>query len=130
MRNLRPLALIVDDNQFARKIYQAVAKNLCIDAHIAETAYEALEAVKVLRFDAILMDWQMPDIDGIECAKLIREWQFQVGQARTPIIMVTARGLESDKIECYDAGLDDYLAKPFSLDELQNKLSYWLELPV
>ncbi len=72
------------------------------------------------------MDVQMPGIDGIETTKRIRAFERQSQAPRTPIIAMTAFALAGDREKCLNAGMDDYLAKPFKLEELKQKIALWL----
>jgi CheY-like chemotaxis protein len=97
---------------------------LNFSAHIVENAYAALEAVETYTFDAILMDIRLPEMDGIECAKKIRELEEKT-QQRVPIIAVTACTLQGDKENILGSGFDDYLAKPFTLEQLRDVVLRW-----
>jgi CheY-like chemotaxis protein len=70
------------------------------------------------------MDWKMPDMDGIKCTSIIREQERGTG-AHVPIIAVTARALEGDSEKCLQAGMDDYLSKPFSSEDFRRILLKW-----
>ena len=71
------------------------------------------------------MDWEMPEIDGLICAQMIRTFEQQQNR-RTPIIAVTWHNAEGDREKCLEAGLDDHLPKPFTFEQLDEKLRYWL----
>ncbi|HEX7474625.1 MAG TPA: response regulator, partial [Dehalococcoidales bacterium] len=104
--------LIVDDDASIRKFVRAnlVARNY--DVSIAENGIEALNIAKNEKFDLIILDITMPYLDGIEVCRRMREW------SKVPIIMLSARDGESDKLRCLELGADDYITKPFSLNEL------------
>lgn len=72
------------------------------------------------------MDWRMPVTDGLRCTLQIRELQEAQGH-RVPIIAVTAHALAGDRERCLEAGMDDYLSKPFTLEQLQEKIQHWLQ---
>jgi CheY-like chemotaxis protein/HPt (histidine-containing phosphotransfer) domain-containing protein len=76
----------------------------------------AVEAVQESSFDAVLMDVQMPELDGLEATQVIRQWEN--GKDHVPIVALTAHAMESDRQRCLDAGMDAYVSKPFSADEL------------
>ena len=84
---------------------------------IANNGREALEAVKAEPYDLILMDVQMPEMDGFEATALIRKWEHQDGR-HTPIIAMTAHAMKGDRERCLDAGMDEYLPKPISSETL------------
>ena len=78
------------------------------------------------RFDAVLMDCEMPVMDGFAATRLIREFESQSGQARTPIIALTANALTGDREHCLQHGMDDYLSKPIELRQLGVLVAKWL----
>jgi two-component system KDP operon response regulator KdpE len=107
-----PLILVVEDEPpMQRFLHNALASH---DYRLVEvgTMREALAQAAGRHPDVILLDLGLPDGDGLDATKQIREW------SRTPIVVLSARGLESDKIAALDAGADDYLTKPFSVGEL------------
>ncbi len=89
---------------------------------LATNGLEAVERVKAGRYTAILMDVQMPELDGFEATRRIRAYEREAGLDRTPILAMTARAMAGDRESCLDADMDDYLAKPFKAQELQEKL--------
>lgn len=99
-------------------------------AVVVSTGQEALNALTACNtcFDAILMDWKMPEMDGIECTKRIRQLEKAIGR-RTPIIAVTAHASEDDRKTCLEAGMDHYLSKPFSAEDLRSALLKWAYNP-
>jgi two-component system KDP operon response regulator KdpE len=108
--------LVVDDERAIRRFLQA---SLTANGHTifeASNGQEALEAVLAHRPDVIILDLGLPDRDGIEVIQRLREW------AQTPIIVLSVREHETDKIAALDAGADDYLTKPFSVGELLARL--------
>jgi CheY-like chemotaxis protein len=121
----KPLVLVVDDHASQRRLFQILADRLKITAHVVESGEEALEAVESYQFDAILMDVVMPQMNGFECTKKIREME-QITDRHIPIIAVTACVMKGDREKCLDAGMDDYLPKPFTLKQFGEKLNQWL----
>ena len=81
-----------------------------------------LEAVTNGSYDLVLMDWQMPDLDGLEATQMIR----RNGHTQLPIVALTANVLKGAREQCLAAGMDDYLGKPFTQEELQAVLMRWL----
>jgi CheY-like chemotaxis protein len=79
------------------------------------------------RFDAILMDCQMPEVDGFTATRALRRQEAANGRRRTPVIAVTANAMAGDRERCLEAGMDDYLAKPFSRDQLLAMLVRWTQ---
>jgi two-component system KDP operon response regulator KdpE len=104
--------LLIEDEPQMRRFLRA---SLAATGHKlleASTGHEGLTAASTLSPDLILLDLGLPDIDGLEVTKRLREW------TRTPIIVLSARDKEDDKVAALDAGADDYLTKPFSMQEL------------
>jgi signal transduction histidine kinase/CheY-like chemotaxis protein len=116
--------LVVDDAVVNREVAIAMLRRGGFDARGASGGREAIELCKSERFTAILMDCQMPDIDGYDATRRIRD--LEDGSAhRTPIIAMTANALKGDRDRCLDAGMDDYIAKPFSLEHLVGTVAKW-----
>ena len=107
--------LIVDDDRNLRKIIQTNLEVAGYNVVVAGDGVEAMRVLDSLRPDLIVLDVMMPGMDGYEVAKRIRS---HPGNARMPIIMLTAKGEVEDKLAGFDAGIDDYIAKPFDPDEL------------
>ncbi len=116
--------LLADDNRVNRAVAVGMLKKLNLTATCVENGLLALEAVRKQHFDLILMDCQMPEMDGFEATAKIRGDGVAAGQ--TPIIAMTANALRGDRQRCLDAGMDDYLAKPVKMDALREKLEQWL----
>jgi CheY-like chemotaxis protein/HPt (histidine-containing phosphotransfer) domain-containing protein len=120
-----PLAiLVVDDDELNQRMMRLILKR---DGHLVETALngaEALAAVKSKHFDIVLMDLQMPVMDGIEASRRIR--QLEHGKRRTFIVALTASYLPEKGRELFEAGIDNYMAKPFDVAHLRNILQHGL----
>jgi len=109
--------LIVEDEAAVR---QALVRALELEGYeldLAETGVEGLAAVANSSFDALLLDVMLPEVDGLEVARRVR-----AGGSSVPILMLTARGAVGDRVAGLDAGADDYLVKPFALEELLARL--------
>jgi two-component system, sensor histidine kinase and response regulator len=115
------LALVVDDNGVNRKIAMSFVSKCGFEAVAAENGVEALARVAGNSFDVILMDVQMPEMDGIEATEQIRKRERESG-THTPIIGVTAHAMKGDRERCLAAGMDGYLPKPIRAPELQAML--------
>ncbi len=124
-RPTKPLILIVDDSPLQGKLFELVGETMCFDAQVVRSAGEAFLAMERTDFDLILMDWMLPDIDGLQCTKLIRQVEAETG-AHIPIIAVTGRCEIGDREQCLAAGMDDYVPKPFTMDELGKVILLWL----
>ncbi|MDD2541754.1 MAG: response regulator [Desulfuromonadaceae bacterium] len=107
-----PRILVVDDELAIRRFLHTVLSSEEFSLHEAENGYAGLAAAAAFRPDVILLDLGLPDVDGIEVIKRIREW------SPVPIIVLSVREYENDKVAALDAGADDYLTKPFGVGEL------------
>ena len=116
MTDAAPLVLLIEDEPQMRRYLRAALESHDYRLVEATTAREGLAQATGRNPDIILLDLGLPDGDGIDLARRIREW------ASTPIIVISARGKEQDKVAALDAGADDYLTKPFGTDELLARL--------
>ena len=112
--------LVVEDNAVNRKVAVGILRNLGYDADVAIDGVEAVEALSHRRYDAILMDCQMPRMDGYDATRAIRSLEY--GDRHTPIIAMTASAMESDREACLAAGMDEFLSKPIARDALASTL--------
>jgi two-component system KDP operon response regulator KdpE len=112
MTDPRARVLVVDDEPAIRRFLRASLSAHGFEVFEANSGETALSAVLADRPDLILLDLGLPDLDGVEVTRLLREW------TAIPIIIVSVRGQEADKIAALDAGADDYLTKPFGVGEL------------
>jgi signal transduction histidine kinase/CheY-like chemotaxis protein len=114
-RSLR--ILVADDNLVNQKVAKRMLERLGHTVALANDGKEALSAIKTASFDLIMMDVQMPEMDGFEATRRIREWE--AGKTRIPIIALTAHAMDSHREECLAAGMDSFLAKPILLEPLK-----------
>ena len=112
----RQKIVVIDDELQMRRFLKACFDPAEVELLEAETASEGMRLVAKENPDVVLLDLGLPDVDGIDVTKQLREW------TRVPIIVLSARGREKDKIEALDAGADDYLTKPFGVGELQARI--------
>jgi PAS domain S-box-containing protein len=123
--------LLVDDNEINALVAQRMLEKLGCDVTVARHAREAIESCTHASktagsdFDLVLMDVHMPDIDGFEAARLIRDLYRAANRKSPPIAALTANAFAEDRQRCLDAGLDDYLAKPFERCEIEALLNRW-----
>jgi signal transduction histidine kinase/DNA-binding response OmpR family regulator/HPt (histidine-containing phosphotransfer) domain-containing protein len=123
--------LLAEDNPVNIEVAKAMLESLGLDAHCAKNGEEALRAVRDGDYDAVLMDCQMPVMDGFAATAAIRREESEAGRARVmPIIAITANALQGDREACLAAGMDDYLSKPFSQQELAAVIGRWVALPL
>ncbi len=125
IRNIASVAadlkiLVVEDNAMNQKLARAVLGRLGYTAHIVADGYEALAAIERAAYDAVLMDMQLPGMDGVETTRAIRARGHRVHQPR--IIAMTANALLSDRARCLAAGMDDYVSKPVAWQALEEAL--------
>jgi CheY-like chemotaxis protein len=114
--------LLAEDNAVNQRVSLLMLAKLGYRADVAANGHEVIDAVHRQRYDVILMDVQMPELDGIAAAEqLNREWPRR--NDRPWIIAVTANAMEGDREKCLAAGMDDYISKPIRLDELANALA-------
>ncbi|MDH5546509.1 MAG: response regulator [Gammaproteobacteria bacterium] len=107
--------LLVEDHNINQRVAMGILKALGYKADIAQNGQEAVQAVSKIDYDLILMDIQMPVMDGIEATRAIRR---QEGNRHNIIIAMTANAMQGDRDRCMKAGMDDYIAKPFKPEEL------------
>ena len=108
----KPLILAVEDDAPIRNLISTTLKTNDYRYQLASNGKEAILAVSTQNPDIVLLDLGLPDMDGVEVIRTIRSW------SNLPIIVISARSEERDKIEALDTGADDYLTKPFSVEEL------------
>jgi two-component system KDP operon response regulator KdpE len=116
MAEVAPLVLLIEDEPQMRRFLRAALESHDYRLVEATTAREGLAQATARSPDIILLDLGLPDGDGIDLARRIREW------SATPIVVISARGREQDKVAALDAGADDYLTKPFGTEELLARL--------
>ena len=116
--------LLAEDNAFNRALIEHVLEPMGCVVDKAGSGTEAVRAFKPGRYDLVLMDCQMPEMDGLTATRQIRK--LEAGASRVPVIAVTAGTVSGARRACLDAGMDDFLAKPFSLGRLRKKVLEWL----
>ncbi|MBK1645165.1 hypothetical protein CKO25_11005 [Thiocapsa imhoffii] len=114
--------LLVDDNRINQQIGAAMLGRLELDFALADHGRHALERLAAESFSLILMDMEMPELDGLNATRAIRERERELGQPRLPIIAMTANALSEDRARCFAAGMDGYVAKPMSLNALESEI--------
>jgi CheY-like chemotaxis protein len=117
--------LVVEDNPTNQRVAAGLLRKRGYEVDLAENGRVALEKLAAADYDAVLMDCQMPEMDGFEATRQIRSGG-QVRNPAVPVIAMTANALEGDRERCLDAGMNDYLAKPVRAETLNQKVTEWL----
>lgn len=120
--------LVAEDVLVNRRVIMAMLDRLGYKAVAVDNGREAVAALTSGKqhFDLVLMDCQMPDMDGYEATRLIRAWEKEGGRSPLPVVALTAAAFAEDRERCLAAGMDDYLSKPINLGHLQTTLGKWL----
>lgn len=108
----RPRILLIDDEAAIRRFLRTILCEEEFALHLAESGHAGLAAAAAVRPDVILLDLGLPDLDGVDVLRRLREW------STVPVIVLSVRAREDDKVAALDAGADDYLTKPFGVAEL------------
>ncbi len=121
-----PKVLLAEDNETNRAVALGILGKLGYEADTAENGSEVLEALTAREYGLVLMDVQMPKMDGIEAARAVRAGKAGRENSSIPIIAMTAHAMKGDREECLAAGMDDYLSKPVKPRVLEEKIEKWL----
>ncbi|MGF1613393.1 MAG: ATP-binding protein [Gammaproteobacteria bacterium] len=121
----RGRVLLVEDNPVNQKVAVRALRNLGLTVEVADNGQKAIDATAHGSFDLVLMDCQMPQLDGFQATAAIRAREQAEGATRLPIIAMTALAMRGDRERCLAAGMDDYLPKPFKRDTLVALLDRW-----
>ena len=121
-------ALLVEDSPVNALLAQSFLKKCGFAVETATNGVSAVRLVQDHAYDIVFMDCQMPEMDGYEATRRIREWELEEGRARTPIIALTANALPGDRECCLAAGMDDYLSKPLFFNNIRQMVLRWLPL--
>ena len=112
----KPMVLVVDDEAQIRRLLRLTLESAGYTVHEADTGRAGLTEAAGRPFDAIILDLGLPDIGGVDVMRQLREW------SQVPVLVVTVRAAEHDKVQALDAGADDYVTKPFSTAEITARL--------
>ncbi|MGD9731046.1 MAG: CHASE domain-containing protein [Desulfamplus sp.] len=118
--------LLAEDNITNQQVTIGILDKLGLKVNIVENGLEAVNALKRAHYDLVIMDIQMPVMDGFEAARRIRSSKSEVLNRKIPIIAMTANAMQGDRDKCLDAGMNDYIAKPINPDDLTLILKRWL----
>ena len=118
--------LLAEDNPVNQMVAREMLNMLNCQVDLVNNGQEALQAVRSKQYDLVLMDCQMPELDGYEATRLIRQWEAeQEPSSHIPIVALTANAMAEDRTKCLAAGMDDYLSKPFLVNDLEAVLERW-----
>jgi CheY-like chemotaxis protein len=121
--------LVVEDHPVNQILARTALQRLGCEVDLASGGHEGVVAATSHEYDLVLMDCQMPDVDGYEATRQIRHWESLQGasgqRTRMPIVALTAHAMPGDREKCEAAGMDDYLSKPFSGQDLLDVLQRW-----
>ncbi len=117
--------LLVEDNLTNQMVAKSMLQKLGFEVDVAINGFESIKVLKTLPYDIVLMDIQMPVMDGFETVQHIRDEESAVLDQNIPIIAMTAHAMAGDREKCFEAGMDDYIAKPFSLKALGELMDKW-----
>jgi CheY-like chemotaxis protein len=120
--------LLVEDNPLNQEVTLGMLSVLGCDADVAGNGQEALDAIAAKRYDLVLMDCQMPVLDGYAATRALRTREKESGGGHLRVVALTANALHGDSDACLAAGMDGYLSKPFTIQKLGNILSKWLSV--
>jgi signal transduction histidine kinase/CheY-like chemotaxis protein len=121
----RARILVAEDNPVNQRVASHMLKKLGYRCDIASNGKEAVEMFAQLPYDLVLMDCQMPEMDGYTAAQCIRQREETVG-GHTPVIAMTANAMREDRARCLDAGMDGFIPKPIALEELETAMECWI----
>jgi CheY-like chemotaxis protein len=118
--------LVVDDNAINCRLAESLLRRQGCVVEVAHDGREALERWARGSFELVLMDCNMPEVDGLEATRRIREIEKSEGRARTPVVALTADAMDSEREHCLSAGMDDHVSKPVREERLREVLSHYL----
>jgi CheY-like chemotaxis protein len=118
--------LLAEDNITNQQVAVGILKKLGLRADAVANGAEAVKALEALPYDLVLMDVQMPEMNGLEATRHIRNPQSAVRNHQIPIIAMTAGAMQGDREKCLEAGMNDYVSKPISPQALAEALDKWL----
>ncbi|MEM1220664.1 MAG: response regulator, partial [Bacteroidota bacterium] len=125
--NLR--ILLAEDNIMNQRVAQRMLQKMGLEPDIVGNGKEALESILMIPYDLILMDVQMPEMDGMEATENIRK-HLPTDRTQPRIIALTANAMQEDREACLQAGMDDFLSKPIRSDDLEEMIQKWFLTPV
>lgn len=125
-QQLRGQVLLVEDNTVNAQVAEAMLRQFGLEVMLAEDGRKAVDMLSENSFDCVLMDIQMPVMDGLEATRTWREREHQTGVTAIPIIALTAHALPGERVRCLSAGMDDYLVKPVRREQLRDMVAKYI----
>ena len=120
--------LVAEDNSISTKVIRGMLNKLNLQPDTACNGEEALEAIKTTPYDLVLMDCEMPVLDGFQATRQLREWEANSGRRRTPVVALTAHILSEHRERAREAGMDGHMAKPVELSHLRELIDHWVRV--
>jgi signal transduction histidine kinase/AmiR/NasT family two-component response regulator len=120
--------LVAEDNSINQKVAQAMLRKMELRADVVANGQEAINALQTIPYDLVLMDCQMPEMDGFKATRCIRQQGSKALNPRIPIIAMTAATMQGDREKCIQSGMNDFIAKPVQKRELAEMLARWLAI--
>jgi two-component system, sensor histidine kinase and response regulator len=127
LRRIR--VLLAEDNQTNQMVAVRMLELMGYQVDVAVNGVEAADACRNVTYGAVLMDSQMPEMDGLNATRQIREFEVALGKPAVPIVGLTADAMQGDREKCLAAGMNDYLSKPFKVEQLRQILDKWCHSP-
>jgi CheY-like chemotaxis protein len=118
--------LVAEDNSISTKVIRGMLGKLNLQPDTASNGEEALQAMKAQRYDLVLMDCEMPILDGFSATQQLRAWEVGNQRVRTPVVALTAHILAEHKERARQAGMDGHMAKPVELSQLRDLIEHWV----
>ena len=125
-RKLAGRILLAEDNVVNQAVAVGMLEHMGLEVEVAANGEIAADKVASERYDVVLMDCQMPVLDGFDATRRIRAWELESFERPVAIVALTANALKGDREKCLEAGMNDYLSKPFTAEELYSVLSLWV----
>ena len=120
--------LVAEDNSISTKVIRGMLNKLNLQPDTASNGEEALAAIKTKPYDLVLMDCEMPVLDGFHATRQLREWETATARPRTPVVALTAHILSEHRERAREAGMDGHMAKPVELSQLRELIDHWVRI--
>lgn len=117
--------LLIEDNEINKALILESLADLPYEVDVATDGREAVRKFEGERYQLVVVDLQLPIMDGYEVVDRMRAHEERLGAPRTPIMAATANAFPSDRKRCLASGMDDYLSKPFDIDDFVDRVAYW-----